>query len=202
MYGWLYAVFPPLAGLGAAARFGVLFMLGSAVLAGIGLAALRRRAEAPRLMTATAAVLLVLVNVEAARAPFHYRPFDGIPGIYKMLAQEPGPVVLVEVPFYPAAGGVPKRRVHAELDRALAAADERLQRLHAGDRIDEYAEVFWYFPEPAAVDAIEAAGATHLVVHPERFGPKRHETLQRALADPRLERMAVGRNNITLFRIR
>jgi hypothetical protein len=201
VYGWLYAVFPPLAGLRAAARFGVLFMLGSAVLAGIGLAALRRRTDASRLMTATSAVLLVLVNVEAARAPFHYRPFEGIPGLYKMLAKEPGPVVLVEVPFYPG---------HAVFENAeymlnSTAHWRPLMNGYSGytpSSYREYADVFWYFPEPAAVDAIKAAGATHIVVHPDRFGPERHETLQRALADPRLERMAVGRNNITLFRIK
>ena len=66
----------------------------------------------------------------------------------------------------------------------------------------EYAEVFWYFPNTAAIDAIRAAGATHVVMHPDRFGDKGHETLQRALADPRLERMAVCRDNITLFRIK
>ncbi len=171
------------------------------MLAGIGLAALRRRAGAPRLMTATAVVLLVLVNIEAVRAPFHYRPFDGIPGIYKMLAKEPGPVVLVEVPFYPRARGVRERRVRAELDGALAAADERLQRLYA-NVVSRIRGRVLVLSGAGSVDAMKAAGATHLVVHPDRFGPERHETLQRALADPRLERMAVGRNNITLFRIK
>lgn len=201
VYGWLYAVFPPLAGLRAAARFGVLFMLGSAVLGGIGLAALRRQAGASRLMTVTAAVLVVLVNVEALHAPFQYRLFNGIPGIYAMLADEPGPVVLIEVPFYPP---------HAVFENAeymlnSTAHWRPLMNGYSGytpGSYRDYAEVFWYFPDSAAVDAIRAAGATHLVVHPDRFGPERHETLQRALADPRLERLAVGRNNITLFRIK
>ena len=43
VYGWLYAVFPPMSALRAAARFGVLFLLGAALLGGIGLAVIRAR---------------------------------------------------------------------------------------------------------------------------------------------------------------
>jgi hypothetical protein len=176
-------------------------MLGSAVLAGIGLAALRRRANAPRLMTAASAVLLVLVNVEAARAPFHYRPFDGIPGLYKMLAKEPGRVVLVEVPFYPPQAVFQ----NAEYMLNSTAHWRPLMNGYSGytpATYRDYAASFWYFPDPSAVEAMRAAGATHLVLHPERFGNEAQEVLQRALADPWLERMAVARNNLTLFRIK
>ncbi len=201
VYGWLYAVFPPLAGLRAAARFGVLFMLGAGVLAGVGLATLRRSKAMPRYTTAAAAVLVLLVNVEALRAPFAYVPFRGIPGIYAMLADEPGPVVLVEVPFYPPQAVFE----NAEYVLNSTAHWRPLMNGYSGytpRSYRDYADVFWYFPDPAAVDAIRAAGATHLVLHPERFGNEAQETLQRALADPRLERMAVARNNVTLFRIK
>ena len=40
VYGWLFAVFPPMQGLRAAARFGNLFLLAVAVLGGLGLATL------------------------------------------------------------------------------------------------------------------------------------------------------------------
>ncbi|MDQ3486131.1 MAG: hypothetical protein M3468_00175 [Acidobacteriota bacterium] len=201
VYGWLYAVFPPLAGLRAAARFGVLFMLGSAVLAGVGLSLLCRGAARPRYATAFAAVLVVLVNLEALRAPFAYLPFRGIPGIYAMLADEPGPVVLIEVPFYPPQAVFE----NAEYVLNSTAHWRPLMNGYSGytpGSYRDYADVFWYFPDSAAVDAIRAAGATHLVLHPERFGNEAQETLQRALADPRLERMAVARNNVTLFRIK
>ena len=45
--------------------------------------------------------LVIAVNAESFRAPFHYTPFSGIPSIYADLANEPGRVVLVEIPFYP-----------------------------------------------------------------------------------------------------
>ena len=201
VYGLLYSVFPPMGGLRAAARFGVLFMLGSAVLAGVGLAGLRRLGASRRVSAMTAALLLVLVNTEALRAPFAYTPFRGISGIYALLAEEPGPVVVVEVPFYPPQAVFE----NAEYVLNSTAHWRPLMNGYSGYTPATYrrfAEVFWYFPDPAAIDAIRAAGATHLVVHPDRFGADGQQTLQLALADPRLERIAVGRNNITLFRIR
>ncbi len=68
VYGWLFAVFPPMQGLRAAARFGNLFLLGMAVLAAYGLAGLRHRL--PRHWTAAVGVGLVIVaNIESlARA--------------------------------------------------------------------------------------------------------------------------------------
>src|SRR5665811_996606 len=72
VYGWVYAVFPPLRGLRAAARFGNLFLLGMAVLAGFGAAALRARYPGSRLAAAAVAALVVAVNGEALRAPIEY----------------------------------------------------------------------------------------------------------------------------------
>jgi hypothetical protein len=100
VYGWLYAVFPPMQGLRVAARFGNLFLLGLSVLAGLGLFLLRRRAN-PRWAGPLCIALLVIANLEALRAPFEYRRFTGIPHVYDLLADLPGPVVLAEVPFYP-----------------------------------------------------------------------------------------------------
>jgi hypothetical protein len=81
VYGWLFHVFPPMQGLRAAARFGNLFLLGMAVLAGFGAARVRR--------PALAIALIVLVNAEALRAPFTYQPYSGIPPLYAMLRDEP-----------------------------------------------------------------------------------------------------------------
>ena len=166
----------------------------------MGVAVLRRR-EGARYVTAAAVALLLLVNLEALRAPFTYVPFRGIPGIYSLLAEEPGPVVLIEVPFYPAQAAFE----NAEYVLNSTAHWRPLMNGYSGYTpmaYRNYAEVFWYFPDPAALEAMRAAGATHLVLHPDRFGGEGQDTLQRALSDPRLERMAVTRNNITLFRIK
>jgi hypothetical protein len=201
VYGWLYESFPPLAALRAAARFGVLFLLGAAVLAGLGLAGVRRRAGPTRTVTVAAAVLVVAVNIEAWRAPFTYAEFGGIPRLYALLAGEAGPVVLVEVPFYPPEAAFE----NAEYVLNSTAHWRPLMNGYSGytpATYRSYAKIFWHFPEPAAVDAMHAAGATHIVMHPRRFGAEAELALQRALANPRLERIAVSREHITLFRIR
>ena len=50
LYGWLYAIFPPMQGLRAAARFGNLFLLGDRrCWPGLGLASVRRARDGPPL---------------------------------------------------------------------------------------------------------------------------------------------------------
>src|SRR3954471_6886092 len=93
IYGWLFRIFPPMQGLRVAARFGNLFLLAVAVLGGLGAA----RAMEGR-SAWLAIVLIALVNIESLQAPFTYQPFTGIPPLYKLLTDEPGPVVVAEQP--------------------------------------------------------------------------------------------------------
>ena len=199
-YGWLYAVFPPMSGLRGAARFGILFLLGMAMLAGIGLASLRLRLSR-RAGALVAVTALIVVNLEALRAPFDYTLFRGIPGLYGLLAKEPGRVVLVEVPFYPAAATAQ----NAEYVLNSTAHWRPLMNGYSGYTPGSYRDVawpFWNFPAEASLEAMRAAGVTHVVVHPARFEHEGPEVLRKALAHPRLERLAVSRGNVTLFRLR
>jgi hypothetical protein len=198
VYGWLYAVFPPMHGLRAAARFGNLFLLGMSVLAGLGLAAARVRYPGRR--SIVAAILLVLVaNVEALRAPFEYRRFDGVPGIYKLLAGEPR-VVLAEVPFYP-------RQAVFENGEYVLNSTAHWQPLMNGysgytpATYSAYADVFWYFPREHAIQAMRRAGVTHVMVHPDRFGHEADEVVAAIAGRPEFELMAVGSRGIRLYRL-
>ena len=198
VYGWLYAVFPPMAALRAAARFGVLFLLGAAVLSGIGLAWLRARVGG-RAGAALASAALLVVTLEALRAPIAYSRFEGIPGMYSLLAREPGPVVLVEAPFYRPEVVF----MNAEYVLNSTAHWRPLMNGYSGYTPATYRELavrFQDFPHPDAVAAMREAGATHLMVHPRKFDAAADETLAAVLANPTLERLAVGREGITLFR--
>ena len=101
----------------------------------------------------------------AARA-VRLPPFDGIPAIYALLRRRAWPRGRS-----PSSRSIPRRAVFENgeyvlaLDRALAAADERLQRLHAR-LLPHYADAFWYFPQDWAIQAMKDAGVTHVVVHP------------------------------------
>jgi hypothetical protein len=200
VYGWLYAIFPPLSSIRAAARFGNLFLLALALLAGMGAALLRSAGIFGRYATAATLALITLVNVEAIRAPFHYSRFDGIPNLYSILAREPGRVVLVEQPFYPPQGIFE----NAEYVLNSTAHWRPLMNGYSGfmpQSYRDYAETFWFFPREHAIQAMRRAGVTHVMVHPLRFRRDAPEMKRMIDASPFLERLAVGRNEITLYRL-
>lgn len=202
LYGWLYAVFPPMQGLRAAARFGNLFLLGIAILAGLGLAALRQAHAGSRVIGALAVAAVAVVNVEALRAPFVYRRFDGIPKVYDVLARETGPVVLAETPFYPPQAVFE----NAEYVLNSTAHWRPLMNGYSGYTPESYRKIawaFWYFPNEEAIKAMRDAGVTHVTVHPHRFGSEAARTLERLSSRPDFELLAIGaRNGIRLYRLR
>ena len=168
VYGWVFHVFPADAGAACrgAIRQPVPARHGGArrPRAWPACAAAARRAA--RLLAGI--VLVALANLESLRAPFHYTRFDGIPAIYSLLAEEPGRVVLVETPFYPAQAVFENAELRPRVDGALAAAHERLQWLHPG-LVPHLAASFWFFPEDYAIQEMRKAGVTHVMVHPPRF---------------------------------
>lgn len=201
LYGWLYDYAPLISSLRAAGRFGILFLLGTGVIAGFGFAWLRGAMGPGSLRATVTAAVLLAVNLEQLRAPLTFSPFKGIPGVYALLADAPGPVVLVEAPFH-----LPETIfLNGEYVFNSTAHWRPLMNGYSGytpATYREYVKRFWDFPDPGAVEAMRAAGATHLMVHPRQFGPYADETMKTVLANPALERLAVGRDEITLFRIR
>jgi hypothetical protein len=192
VYGWLFHVFPPMQGLRAAARFGNLFLLGMALLAGVG---------AARVRPAIAAALLLLVNVEALRAPFTYHPFTGIPSVYALLAAEPGRVVVAEQPFYPR-GAVFLNGFYV---LNSTAHWKPLMNGYSGyipATYEKYAAAFWYFPQEWAIQAMKDAGVTHVVVHPAAFRRDHQEVVPVLDARSDFELLAIGADDIRLYRLK
>jgi len=200
VYGWVFHVFPPMQGLRAAARFGNLFLLAMAALAGLGLAALRTRV-APRTALWLGVGLVAAANLESLRAPYTYTPFEGIPPIYSMLAREPGRVVLVEAPFYPPQAVFE----NAPYVLASTAHWRPLMNGYSGytpTSYREYAASFWFFPEDFAIQAMRRAGVTHVMVHPSRFLQDAEKVMAQIATNPYLERVAIGRGGMVLYRLR
>ena len=194
VYGWLFHVFPPMQGLRAAARVGNLLLLALALLAGIGLALWRPR-------PLIAAALVALVNLEALRAPFTYTPFRGIPGIYRLLAAEPGPVVVAEQPFFP-------RWAIFQNGRYVLGSTAHWRPLMNGysgytpDTYQKYADAFWYFPQDWAIAAMKQAGVTHVVVHLDAFHREHMRVLPVLEKRGDFELMAIAPGGIRLYRMR
>ena len=65
-----------------------------------------------------------------------------------------------------------------------------------------YADTFWFFPREHAIQAMRRAGVTHVMVHPRRFERDAAEMQRTIAASPYLERIAVGRHDMTLYRLR
>ena len=84
-FEWAHANLPGLGAIRAYARAGQIAMIGLGLLAAAGMVALRGRWVSDRPWPVVAGALIVLVNVEALRAPMWYSPFEGIPSIYDVL---------------------------------------------------------------------------------------------------------------------
>jgi len=204
VYGWVFAIFPPMRGLRVAARFGNLFLLGMSGLAAFGLTHLQRRlsANSDRMRHATvlAALLVAGANIEALRAPFQYHPFTGIPRLYALLAGEPH-VVLAEMPFYPRQAAFE----NAEYVLNSTAHWQPLMNGYSGYTPASYvtfADAFWYFPRDYAIDAIKRAGVTHVMVHPDRFGNEAADVIRQLDARKDFELLGTGARGLRLYRLR
>ena len=200
VYDWAYDVLPGFSSLRAPARFGVLLLLSTAALAGFGLAFVRRMVS-PRSTKIIGIGAVLVVTIEAVRAPITYTPFGGFSNVYSLLKAEPQPVVLVEVPFYPPEA------VHLNAAYVVNSTVHwrPLFNGYSGYTPPGYADLaatFRAFPDDTALEAMRRAGATHVVVHPNRFRERGDEVRARSDASPRLERIAADRDGVTLYRLR
>jgi len=203
-YGWLYRLFPPMHGLRVAARFGNLFLLGMAGLAGFGLARLHRTLASHhgsvRYATLVAMALVVAANLESLHAPIQYQRFNGVPPLYDLLKSD-ARVVLAEVPFYPRQATFE----NAEYVLNSTAHWRPLMNGYSGYTPASYvkfADSFWYFPRDYAVDAMRRAGVTHVMVHLDRFGNEAEDVIKTLNARTDFELMGVGERGLRLYRVR
>lgn len=106
-YQFLYRYLPGFDGMRVPARFGRLFALGVASLAGFGLTWLLARVTQlgsvprPRLLVPLAFLVLVGIGVESLNRPYQLVPVptgDRVPAVYRWLALQP-PGIVVELPF-------------------------------------------------------------------------------------------------------
>ena len=153
----------------------VLLMI--AVMAGFGVVALQRRW--PLLAAWPAALALVLiVNLEAFRAPVGYVRFEGVPAVFESLAAERGAVV-VELPF-----PIPQQWfLNANYMLNSTKHWRPMLNGYSGFRAASYErsyEAARNFPEPESLIALHALGVTHMIVHTDALGPDRSAALAQA----------------------
>jgi hypothetical protein len=65
----------------------------------------------------------------------------------------------------------------------------------------ERTSTLWFFPEAWAVDALVAQGATHVMVHLERFGPEAPAVVRTLEQRTHLRLIAADRAGHRLYRL-
>jgi hypothetical protein len=165
-YALLYRIVPLLHGIRSVNRFGFLLIFAIAVLAGFMISSLRARS---RIDTTAVILAIILVHVEAVRAPMQYQRFDNIPGIYTLLAHEPNAIV-AEFPF-----DDPRHAFEGAVSMLYSTRHWRpMLNGYSGfipPSYRDFALSLADFPSAPALDTLRAAGVTHIVVHHDRFGP-------------------------------
>lgn len=176
-YATLYDMVPLLQGTRAAVRFGYLGLLAVAILAAYGTVIVRSRLTGARRRAAGMAVVAV-VALEPMAAPIAYVPFNGIPRIYEQLAEVPEAVV-AELPF------PPPESFHRNAPYVLNSTKHWRPLLNGYSGFVPASYVRHYlafesFPDDAALEALAAAGVTHVVVHTDALEAMDLEALERA----------------------
>jgi hypothetical protein len=162
-YEWLQRVVPLMQGIRAAARWGLLFLIAVAILAGFALAELERRWSSRRWWAAAAGVVLAMLTVEALRAPLALVRFNGIPSVHRRLNTDDVRAIVV----YPLYAG---ERFHENAEYMLHQTRHWKPMLNAYSSFappifDELAPRLQAFPEPGAIALLRAHGFSHVVIH-------------------------------------
>lgn len=203
-YSWAYKVVPPLQGLRAIHRFGILVVFALAVLAGIGLSACLRSASSRRRMLVTC-TLFVLATGESFHGPLSYSRYDYAGRIHRLLANSSWPGAVLELPIYQL------HEFHRNA-RYLLASTVHWRSLVNGfggfapPNFNDTARVAGAFPSVLAVAWLQEIGVGYVVVHldayPEptrllqkltRFDQRRDLVLEAAEGATRLYRIQAAK---------
>ena len=166
-YESLYRAVPLLHAIRAPVRFGYLGIVAVALLAGFGLAELRRRLPV-RQSGAIAAVALALAIIEPFRAPLYLPRFDAVAPIYRQLRDVPEAVV-VELPF-PHPWAVFH---NAKYMLNSTAHWKPMVNGYSGFVPNSYREHYEQlagFPSEKSIAALQALRVTHVFVHVDQLG--------------------------------
>ena len=168
VYRVVLAVVPPLRGLRAPGRFGMVMALAVAVLAGLGAAWLLARAPRRWRHAAGAAVVAVLL-VEYASEAGPLKPWVQRPPVYAMYLRAQPPGVVVEFPV-PRTSGLP---LHDPEWSYLGRFHRHpLVNGYSGYYPKEYLrllDTLVRFPRGTSLDELRARDVRYIVLHEDRY---------------------------------
>jgi hypothetical protein len=198
-YTWLYDHAPLVRAIRGAARWGFLGLTAIAILAGFGVQRLEQRWTGKRWWPAVATALLVLVTIEALRAPMGFVTAPTIPHVYARLRDEPN-VVLAEFPIY--GNAVQK---NAEYLVNAAVHFQPLVNGYSGfipNAAIANLAVLDTFPSDDALSRLRSLGVTHVTVHAKAFEAERGaDALAEVSRRPELDAVQTD-GDVRLYRLR
>jgi hypothetical protein len=199
-FEWAHAYLPGLGAIRAYARAGQIVMIGLGLLAATGAMALRGRWVSARQWPVVAGAMILLVNLEALRAPMKYTPFEGVSPIYDAL-QNSEHVAILELPIFPRIGVSRNARYMVNSTRHW----KPLVNGYSGFVPPDYgvtARTLNRFPDPVSFAWLRSKGVTTVVLHRSEF-ERRKGKRQLALVErsPDLEVRATW-GDFTIYRIR
>jgi hypothetical protein len=161
LYSVVYRLFPGMAAIRAALRFGQITLAGFAILAGFGLDVIHKR-MAPRWALPVCLVLLLTAHAEALRAPLLYNRYGGIPPVLRSL-NTPKPAVVAAFPFYPPSA----IWLNAHYMLYSTVFWKPMLNGYSGfvpATYVEHAQHLGGFPDETSIRYLEGLGVTHVLV--------------------------------------
>lgn len=163
-YAVLSFVFPPLQAVRAAVRFGYLGLFAVAIIAGYGMAALRRRFSArPRVLSAVTASVVALALAESLVAPFTYQPFNGVPAIYGSRELASAGAV-ADLPFPPPDAIFRNAPFMLGATRHFKPMPNGYSGFIPPSYFAHHVQLA-NFPDETSIQVLRALGITHVFVH-------------------------------------
>ena len=171
-YEWLHTHVPFLEGIRAVARFGLLFLIAIAILAGFGVAILQQRWGRRPWWPALVFAIVSVVTLEALRAPLVMHRYDGIAAVHGRLRQDDVRAIVVFPLYYGRTFHINARYLLHQTRhwRPMFNAYSSYAPAHFHER----AERFQKFPDESVLREMREIGITHVVLHraplAENFG--------------------------------
>ena len=173
-YAVLYDVLPLMTWIRGVARFGQLWLVAIAILAGFGWVRLTHalmRAAMPAVRKAAlplGVAVLVGVHAEALRVPIPLSEYQGIPAAWDKLRSTGNSAVLALFPFYPPQSVFLNARYMLYATRSFKPMLNGYSGFTPGS-YRRHVEAMQTFPDRASIDYLRRVGVTHVVVEGHRM---------------------------------